>query len=221
MSRGGFKIIRSDYYEREVADRVGWIDSFAKKIQQIEKDLPTTAVDAARERDHSWIDQISAIVSRNPHRTVESVVQDYQDKIGLKEWLTRSSEEENKIKQAQQISSVVSNQLPESFQKFPNNLQEDVINYIRNNIETHHGNVQVPAIVEDVLQIFKQRGISSQDVNQMEFEKYISDQILNCKKNQPNFQEHNVNLGKGVGLSTQDLDGSNEDIFKGLNPVKN
>lgn len=218
MSRGGFKITRTSMGESS-GDRVDWLDSFARKIEEASKS-PTNAVDVARVRDQrSLLDQISSIVSRQAKGSVEDKVQEYQDKTGLKEYLRRMSaiKEEERKKLAQE-STV--GELPESFNNFPEKLRNDIKTFIRNKCETHHGNIQVPALVEEVSRTFRQAGVQPQDVNDMQFEKFISDQIARAKSRSPSSDEHNTNLGLGVGVDNNSIDSANLDVFEGLTPVK-
>lgn len=223
MSRGGFKINRADGTLTDKSDRIDWLDSFANAVERVSGD-PRTAVEAARSRDHqSIIDQITAIVSRqNSYSSVESVVQHYQDKTGLKEYLRRvqvANTEAEKKKIAQQImESAVEDDLPESFKKLSDKDREDIKNFIRNKCETHHGNIQVPALVEEVSQTFRQRGLDATDVNDTKFEKFISDEIVRAKKRNPITNETNVNIGLGVGVQTEST--MNDDAFEALNPAK-
>lgn len=220
MSRGGFKITRVSESERH-GDRVDWLDSFARRLEEVSKS-PITAVEQARARDEqSLLDQISNIMSRQRHSSssVEDKVQEYQDKTGLKEYIRRMSaaREEERKKTAQEESV---GDLPESFNKFPEKIKNDVKTFIRNKCETHHGNIQVPALVEEVSRTFRQAGVQPQDVNDMHFEKFISDQIARAKKRSPSSDEHNMNLGLGVGVDKDNIDSANLDVFEGLTPVK-
>lgn len=206
-------------------DRVDWLDSFAKKIELASKS-PLNAVEQARVRDqHSLLDQISNIMSKQVRNTasVEDKVQEYQDKTGLKEYLRRMSaaKEEERKKTAQENADNVVEELPESFNKLSDKVKQDIKTFIRNKCETHHGNIQVPALVEEVSRTFRQAGVQPQDVNDMQFEKFISDQIAKAKKRSPMADEHNTNLGLGVGLDSNNIDSSNLDVFEGLTPVKN
>ena len=216
MSRGGFKINKvsdSDSYESSKEETLpSWLELFANKI----KNNSTTAVEAARQRDaNSFYDQISAIVSKKPaHSSVEEKVREYQNKIGLQEYLRRVSQNETSYKVAQQPT-----QLPESFNKLTEKDRQDIITFVRNKCETHHGNIQVPALVEDVKQTFRQRGVQPQDVNDKVFEKFISDEIIRAKKMNPSAEPLNNSLGKGVGLE-QDFGTDNQDFFANLLPVK-
>lgn len=218
MSRGGFKITRTTMGEN-YGDRVDWLDSFARKIEEVSKS-PTTAVEAARSRDQqSILDQISSIMSRQARpSSVEDKVQEYQDKIGLKEYLRRMALSKENVQK--KVAQDDIQELPEAFNKFPENLKNDIKTFIKNKCDTHHGNIQVPALVEEVSRTFRQRGVQPQDINDMQFEKFISDQIMSAKSRNPSFEENNHNLGRGVGLDNSDIDSGNVDVFEGLNPIK-
>lgn len=225
MSRGGLKINRVDPNFTDRSDRVDWLDSFADAVEKISKD-PTTAVEAARSRDiANYTDQISAIISRKQdYNSVEGVVQYYQNQTGLTDYLKRVQSEkieEANRKIAQEIMEAadgMENDLPESFGKLSDKDREDIKNFIRNKCETHHGNIQVPALVEEVSQTFRQKGIEPQDVNDTKFEKFISDEIIRAKKQNPNADEHNVNIGLGVGINSENT--MTHDAFESLNPAK-
>lgn len=216
MSRGGFKITRTCDSER-----VDWLDSLAEKVNEVSKH-PITAVESARARNQqSILDQITSIVSRqmSGFSSVEDKVQDYQDKTGLKEYIRKLHAQKNQNKKTAQEGVGTEQELPKIFNKFPENVKEGIKNFIRNKCETHHGNIQVPALVEEVSKLFRQFGVSPQDVNDMSFEKYISDQIIKAKLRHPSVDENNVNLGLGVGIEN-DLDSANLDAFEGLTPTK-
>ncbi len=219
MSRSGIKITKTTMGETS-GDRVEWLDAFARKIEEVSKS-PLNAVESARARDQrSLLDQISSIVSRQRSSfSVEDKVQEYQDKTGLKEYLRRMSAakeaERKKTAQEEQV------ELPENFNRFSDSIKNDIKTFIRNKCETHHGNIQVPALVEEVSRTFRQVGIQPQDVNDMHFEKFISDQIARAKSRNPSTDEHNHNLGLGVGIDNNSIDSANLDVFEGLTPVKN
>lgn len=201
-------------------DRVDWLDAFAKKIEEASKS-PATAVEQARARDQrSLVDQISLIMSRHVSNSssVEDKVQEYQDKTGLREYLRRMSEAKNF--QQKKTAQEEIEKLPSNFDKFSDKIKDDIKNFVRNKCETHHGNIQVPALVEEVSRTFRQVGVQPQDINDMQFEKYISDQITKAKKRSPTSDEHNVNLGLGVGIDNNNIDSANLDVFEGLTPVK-
>lgn len=221
MSRGGLKITRVTMGETH-GDRVDWLDAFAKKIEEASKS-PLNAVEHARARnEQSLLDQISNIMSRKVRdaSSVEDKVREYQDKTGLNEYLRRmSAAKEAERKKTAQEESV--GDLPESFNKFSDKIKSDIKTFIRNKCETHHGNIQVPALVEEVSRTFRQAGVQPQDVNDMHFEKFVSDQIAKAKQRSPSTDEHNTNLGLGVGVENDNIDSSNLDVFEGLTPVKN
>lgn len=214
MSRGGFKITRNDYYEVDPGDKIDWLDRFAKEFEKTEaKQEPKSAVEVARLRNHqSIVDQISAIVGNRPgHSSVESAVQDYQERTGLKEYLRRQSAQQEPAKKTANV---------QPFQNLDPKLRDDVISFIKNRIETHRGLVPLPAIQEEVLSTFRGKGIQSQDVDTDEVARLISQLIVDERKKNPESDIHNVNLGRGVGVKDMDDDdGSNSDFFRGLLPV--
>lgn len=213
MSRGGFKIQKVEE-EQLSGDRIDWLDSFAQKIENVSNatnaSVPRTAVEVARRRNYqSIIDQISSIVGGKAQpNAVEAKVREMQDRTGLNEWLKRQAQVESSLPED-----------PNLFGKVPESVKEDIKNFIWNLISTHHGNIQVPAVVEEVSRIFKSKGVTHQDVNDMAFEKYISDQIVKAKKNEPMAEEHNTNIGRGLGVE-KEVDPESGDAFSGLNPVK-
>ena len=217
MSRG-FKITRSDYSDKDTSDRVSWLDDFARNIEKISNE-PKSAVEVARNRNQqSLLDQISQIVSKKTitTRSVENAVQELQDRIGLKDYLKRvSASNEQKSKEENQKI-----RLEDIFKNLPSNLIETISHFIYNTIEhTHHGNIQVPAIVESVRSNFKD--VQPHDVNDTRFEKYVSDVITDSKKRNPTHKDINHNIGKGVGLdSNTTTDTSNSNFFAGIMPNK-
>lgn len=213
MSRG-FKITRSDYSDKDSSDRVGWLDDFASKLELI-SNSPKSAVEVARSRNQqSILDQISQIVSRKTVTTksFESAVQELQERVGLKEYIKRFSSTTDKATQPQH-----KNDLHKVFQGFPEDLIENIENFIFNKIEgTHHGHIQVPAIVEDVKNTFKE--VQPHHVNDFTFQNYVNNVILESQKRNPEKKENNHNIGRGVGLSDESTTNNNGggDFFEGI-----
>lgn len=205
MSRGGPKITRNDYYEILPSTSVNWLDRFAQSLQNQEA---KTAVEVARQQ--SMFDQINSIVGNKPaHATVESKVQDLQERTGLKAFLQRSAIASGNPKLAQAAL----------FPSIGDELRNKVFSFIRNLVETHRGLVPVPAVQEEILNTFRLQGLQSSDVNSPEVAKFVSDTILEARQKNPS-TESNVNeLGRGVGVVMNDEDGSNSDFFKGLLPA--
>ncbi|HVI40981.1 MAG TPA: hypothetical protein VM577_09995 [Anaerovoracaceae bacterium] len=214
MSRGGFKITRSDYYETDPGDKIDWLDRFAQDFEKKEsKQEPKSAVEVARLRNYQSIaDQISAIVGGNPrHSSVETAVQDYQERTGLKEYLKRQSSPQDSAKKTANV---------QAFQNLDPRVRDNIINFIKNRIETHRGLVPLPAIQEEILSTFRNEGLQPQDVNNDEVAKLISQAIIDERQKNPESDMNNVNLGRGVGVKDMDDDdGSNSDFFRGLLPV--
>jgi hypothetical protein len=223
--RGGLKVSKvSDQtnptVEKPTTSRVAWLDQFAQSLEKASN--MTSLVEATRSRNEMNIfDQITSIVSRNPiANSVEEVVQAYQKQCGLHEWL-KQSEVESDIKViAQEAAPEVSSKQPDNkfFGKFDINMVEDIKNFIVNKIKARHGNIQVPAVIHEVLQIFKNRGLDASDINDPDFQKFVNDQIIEVKKMNPGVMTNNSNLGK----IEQDFVGSGaeSDMFENLQPVK-
>lgn len=217
MSRGGFKITRSDYYETDSSDRIDWLDRFARDLDKKNSE-PKSAVEVARARNNqSIIDQINSIVGNKPrHSNVESLVQEMQERTGLKEYLQRNSASQTQSKVAA---------LPEQNEKkvilenLNNKLREKIINFIKNRIETHRGLVSLPAIQEEIISTFKNEGAQPQDINNPEVANFINQVIIDERRKTPSLDTNDGNLGRGVGVQEMDDDGANSDFFRGLMPA--
>lgn len=205
------KINRADYHQRETGDRVSWLDRFADSLA---KNEPKTAVEVARNRgQQSIMEQIYSIMGG--HRTVDSVVNEMQDRVGLKTYLQKIKADEQKktVKTAEEMV-----EFPKVFAKLNDKLKSSIDHYLRNYIKTRRGQVTLPEIQYDLISIFKSEGLIPEDVNNLEVAKYVSDLILKEQKIQPSKDSFNPNIGKGVGINDVDDDGSNSDFFRGLLP---
>jgi len=124
--------------------------------------------------------------------------------------LVQNHSEDNK-----QLASAADTE-PDFFKILPKNVIDDIKIYLTNICDTHYGNIQIPAIVQDVLSIFSKRGVKPEHVNDRKFEKFISNCILDSKKRNPEFKEVTMNLGKGLGVG-HDIDGINNEAFENIN----
>ena len=135
MSRG-FKISRQECYEIQPKTRVDWLNEFVKNIEKADNNSKT-AVEAARERDknQNLLDQIVSIVSGKPvlnRNTVDSKVQELQERTGLKEYLKRQAQ-------------IEANELPDFLKKkLSNDTIQRLTDYIRNHVDSLKGNFKVP-----------------------------------------------------------------------------
>lgn len=198
MSRGGFKIQRADYSQTERSDKVPWLEAF------FQNQAGKTAVEVARSRNMN--DQISSILF-GPQGTVESKVQELQERTGLKAFLSQA--------QGGTPKSAEVNFLP----KLNPDLRNKIMNFIQNKVNAHHGLISVPAMQEEVFNTFRNEGLSPQDVEEPDFNRYISNSILELQQHSPN--EDLSQLGKGVGDS--DLNEAmtqNQDFWAGCQPAK-
>ncbi len=211
MTRGNFKITRNDSSVRDAADRVGWLDAFANSL--VTKEKAVSAVEVARQREHqSIVDQINSIVgNRSRHATVESVVQEMQERTGLKEYLRRVSvSTPGSYKRAQQVVDNI-------FSTVNIKVKDAILNFIKNKIEAHHGMIAIPAIQDEILSTFKRDGLQSQDVNNELVSKYINECLIAEKRKNPITDQFDSNLGKGTEVKdTSNADSDTSDFFKSL-----
>lgn len=184
------KIIR-DNYDYVRSERVDWLDQFADKIHQASK----TAVEVARNRqEKSVYEQINSLINnkQSNERTVESVVRELQERAGLNIYLESRSSKENEKTAQEQI-----------FPNLPLDVQKDIYNFIKNKIETHHGQISLPAVQHEIIEIFKHKGVHPEDVNNEKVARFINNLIIQQMRLNPVIN-NNVEVGKGVGTDTDD-----------------
>lgn len=206
MSRGEFKLNKNSY-EYARGERVDWLDAFAENYAEATKIAPDkTAVQVARERQQSTYDQISSIVGNTfQHATVESKVQEMQERTGLTAYL-QSMASMTPEEGAQKILDV--------FAQFGPKMQEDLMNFCKNKIAAHRGQISIPAIQHDLLATFRQHGIQPQDVNNEDVARCISGLIVDELKMNPPTDVSSTELGKVDNLEEDDNESA--DFFKGL-----
>lgn len=203
MSRGGFKINKNSY-EYARSERVDWLDTFADQYAEDSKASPDkSAVQVARERQYqSMHEQISSIVGDSTHATVESKVQDMQERTGLTAYLQSMATDQH-VQKAMNV-----------FAQFGPKMQEDLMNFCRNKIAAHRGQISIPALQHDLLATFRQHGIQPQDVNNEEVARCISGLIVDELKMNPPADVSSPDLGKVDNLEEDDNESA--DFFKGL-----
>ena len=206
-----FKINKNAGYEVLSGERVGWLDRFADNYEKQQK----SAVEVARERSQkSLYEQITSIVSGNNSRyaSVESKVQDLQERVGLKEYLKRisSEKEENTKLAAEEFSGVLEN--------VNDDLKEKIATFCKNKIETYRGHISILAIQKEIIETFKNQGVRPQDIDDPKVAEIINTMIKEEKSNNPDQQVNDMNLGKGVGINLDDDDNANTDSFGALMP---
>ena len=196
MSRCGFKINNSSY-EYFRGERVNWLDAFADNYAKTESE---SVVDVARKRSQLSVhDQISAIVGNSGH-TVESKVKEMQERIGLTEYLKRMASEKD-----DPVKVVV-------FAKFGPKMRDDIMNFCKNKISSHRGQIAIPALQHDLLQMFKQHGVQEQDVDNDDVADYLNKLIVAELQLHPVTNTGNSQLGKE---ETNMVEDGTVDFFKG------
>ncbi|KKN74487.1 hypothetical protein LCGC14_0390040 [marine sediment metagenome] len=203
MSRGGFKVNKNSY-EYARSERVDWLDTFADEYAKTTKGK--SAVEVARERSQISIhDQVSSIVSDTQHATVESKVQDMQERAGLTDYLKRMAADDTD----DQEDVVV-------FAKFGPKMQDDILSFIKHKISAYRGQTTVPALQHDVLDTFSQHGIQPQDVNNEDVACCISALIVDELKMNPPTDVSSPDLGRVDNFESDD---NEVDFFEGIMPA--
>ncbi len=208
-----FKINKKAGYELFSGERVGWLDRFADNYEK-----QKSAVEVARERSQrSLYDQISSIVSGSSarHASVESKVQDLQERVGLTEYLKRiSSEREENTKTA-------AGEFADTLENVDDELKERIATFCKNKIETYRGHISVPAIQEEIIVTFKIQGVQPQDINDPQVATVINAMIKEEQDRNPESGTiSDKNLGLGVGVELDDDEGANSDFFAPFMPNK-
>lgn len=200
-------ITRADYITNLTnRHRVDWLDQFADRLQKQQN---------PQQRSNSFVDEISAMLYKQPNvkspKTVAGIVKDYQDKIGLNDYL----------KSLQNIKQAQNSGIPSSLQNLPRDLQQNIIQYITNKIRTYHGSVSIPAIQTEVLNTFRNQGLSAQDIESSEMAGFINNEIVKELQNHPHARDMNMSIGLGTGTeSVKDNNQANTDAFFHLMPNK-
>lgn len=207
-------ITRADYITNLTnRHRIDWLDQFADRLQKQEN---SQSSNTSQQRSNSFVDEISAMLYKQPSnvkspKTVAGIVKDYQDKIGLNDYLKTLQN----IKQAQDSG------IPSSLQNLPRDLQQNIIQYITNKIRTYHGSISIPAIQNEVLNTFRNQGVSAQEIESSEMAGFINSEIVKELQNHPHSRDMNMSIGLGTGTEDpKDNNQANTDAFFHLMPNK-
>lgn len=194
MSRGGFKVNKNSY-EYARSERVNWLDTFADEYDKAtSSSKDRSAVDVARERNQQSVyEQVSALVGQ--HATVESKVQDMQERTGLTTYLkSMASAEEVEV-------------CSDTFSKFGPKMQEDLMSFCRNKIAAHRGQCTVSQLQYDLLSTFRQHGIQPHDVHNEDVARCISGLIVDELRINPPTETVGPELGKVDPTEDDEEDG--------------
>jgi hypothetical protein len=213
------KITRQDYHEYSRAERVDWLDRFAKEQVEKEKSI-STVVDQARERNQkSMLDQISYVIDKKPrHASVESIVQEMQERTGLTEYIKRLSvtnSEQKKTAQEDEKSKVDQEKV---LAQFDAELKKKILTFIKNQLESTRSNISDQAIIEGLARSveLKKMGLHEEDISNDDFRAMINQMKEDVQKSNPSQNANEDRLfGKEIA---EPFDGSNEDVFKNMQP---
>lgn len=209
--RSGFTInTGNNDYEIDRGDMPYWLESLADSLANKEK----SAVEVSRERNEydSITDQISSVISgKSKFSTVEDAVAHYQERTGLAAYLNQIHAGTDLVKKKASQDEI---EIPELLIKFP-----EIKFFIDNIVKTRHGLIHIPAIQNDIADIYKRQGITDSDIHSTELMKYISDVISKCQSTLSDSDQ--TRMGDGVGLDKGDAhDSANSDAFGFATPVK-
>jgi hypothetical protein len=196
--RGGIPISRMNgTYGSEIDSRQKRIESidwnrFAQDLNQ------ETAVSKARKREaQSLIDQINAIVGTKKESSAEEKLNSYKERTGLAQF--------QRTAQTQNL-------------EIPQHLQNKIIQFLKNRIETFKGHISLLSLQEELLKVFSKEGLQKSEIDNPSFAKFISDMILEEQAKTPKVQMDS-NLGKTY-TPTDDNDPENTDFFHAMMVAK-
>ena len=196
-------------------------------LNQLEKNLQKNAVQSRRV-DQSLFDQINGIMNnKSKYSSVSAAVEDMMQRSGLTGYLSKTSQQEtsnNKKathhehgeltkKEEEQLQKATKMILPILFKKVP-----AVRRTIENYIKSTKGNLPVTAIVERMKSIHRKDVSDSNDWEDVNLLKFISDTNLS-EKSKGNQSSNDHNLG-AIDNTDVDQNDSNTDAFSALMPAK-
>lgn len=196
-----------------------WIYLFLNQLEDNSK----TAVEVARERAPSVTEQIFSIMNGGVSQsrgfsTVEEVVQDYQRRAGLHEYhnqiMAREIIDAGKSAEAQEEEDLEKkNEKPVILLRFPM-----IERYVENVLHTSPY-IQLPAILQSIIEVFSKRGISAVDVEAKDFVRYLNKKMVEHRGQQDHHGADDYALGKDVGIYNDYVSyDANRDAFHGLLP---
>ena len=97
---------------------------------------------------------------------------------------------------------------------------KEVINFLKNTIKTRHGQISSPALLSEILSVFKIQGLQEKDVNDPNVSKYINQLIIEEAQRSGKADVADANIGLGVGVEDNSKDKDNStDFFSSLMPL--
>lgn len=219
--------------EKESADKLSpWLKSFADNIGN--KPEPT-AVDLSRKRAQSIVSTINVLMANPPrYATVEDAVEDMRDRTGLNEYIrkvTSSSKKKTLNKSAKDLVSLINEtmsddnsdkeldndaeDIPDVLKKYPQDAQDNIISFIKNNINDAHGlYVTIPQLQYDILHLFGYKyGLSSHEIEDPDFIRFLSKMLEGAERT---VVPEAANSDIGSGLANQSLDDNDNNNYFGF-----
>lgn len=194
---------------QDLRERTG-LNSYLKNIKASKKRTKKASI---RKRDYDGL-----LTEANAKSLVDVI-------SGKKKLLTKANLEKksdvllNRIEDLEDKVEDLEDKIPECLKKYDAQAIEDIISFLKNNIENSHGlSSTVPQLQHDIIHILGPKyNINYEDINNGEFSKFINKFILDAQsKYGPT--ETSPMLGQGVG---QDLNSDeNQDYWAGMMPIR-
>ena len=240
MPRGYIPISRADDVE-EQGELSPWLKNVADQLAKQQQSV----VEKSRRRANMINQVNNILKNPPRYATVDDAVQDMRERTGLNSylknisanvktasvetrdedgWLTEGAaklivaqitSKKKLLSKANFLGLAPGAEIPEVLKQYGDNAVEDIIYFVKNNIENSPLSASIPQISHDILHILGPKyKLSADDVMNHDVSKFISAFIMEAKsKLSP--MEKNPNLGAGVGKNISD---DNEDYWAGMMP---
>jgi hypothetical protein len=226
MPRGFIPISKVNEDDTEAPRNLSpWLQNVSNQLAKKQESI----VEQARVRAN-MINQVNNILKNPPrYATVDDAVQDMRERTGLNEYLKNikaSTRDDDglltkgsaKSIVAQIESGVVTDDVPDVLKKYDSDAIEDVIVFVRNNIENSHGlAATIPQLQYDILHVLGPKyRLQAEDIMSSEMARFIDKFIMEAQsKLGPT--EKNPHIGEGVGRS-ESFEDENQDYWAGMMP---
>lgn len=191
-----------------------WLDRFAAELG--------TVVEQARERNsqHSLHDQINSVVNNMPLRTVDSLVQDMQERTGLSQYLKNISAKERVNKRTLEAIAADLTKSAEEYSDVPKLFQDipETKSFIDNMVKGSHGTIAIEAVIESLKECYaKDSDFDMVKVEDDAVREYINSQLASHKQED---RDHNdANIGTPEITTDDENDPDNTDMFANIGNV--
>ena len=200
----------SDELEQDAA-APQWLSDFATNLSK-------SAVQPYREEQQSIYDQINSVMngSKSKFNSVEQAVDSMKERSGLLAYHNKIDAQKYDVQKMAQLIEEAGKKESDIklFQLHPG-----IQNTINNFVTDTHGNLSIPQIIEKIKSIHSQEVPEGECWDDENLFKYINDKNIEIKKNYPDNDVENMNLGKITPMNDSEIDKSNSDALFSLTPA--